>query len=94
MKLTKEDGRAIVYGDHEDWEETKGTKNIEEHSRWSVMYKGIFLHRPSGKYYELYWSVGATENQDEQPFEYDDPKPIEVELKMVEVGKWVKAGEK
>ena len=89
MKLTQEEGRMIVYGDHKDWEAVKGTKQITEHTRWSICYEGVFLHKPTGKHYELYWSIGATEQQDEQPFEYDDPTPIEVEKKTVEVEKWV-----
>lgn len=44
-------------------------------SRWSVHYELIFEHG-SGIYRTSY-SVGATENQDEVPFEYG-PKDIEV----------------
>ena len=43
---------------------------IVEHSRWSVHYEEIFEHE--GKYYRTYYSVGATESQDEQPYEYDE----------------------
>jgi hypothetical protein len=45
-------------------------KTIVKHSRWSVHYKEIFEHE--GKYYRTFYSVGATESQDEQPYEYDE----------------------
>lgn len=85
MKLTKEEGRDIVYGDHPDWV-TEETEIIEQ-TRWSVLRTGVFTHVPTGTSYELTWSVGATEQQDEQAFEYDDPDPHEVikKEKVVEV---------
>jgi hypothetical protein len=49
-------------------------KEIVRHSRWSVHYREVFEHE--GKYYETTYSVGATESQDERPYEYDGD-PIE-----------------
>jgi hypothetical protein len=53
---------------------------------------GIFKHIASEKFYRLCWSVGATEQQDEQPFEYDEPEPVEVEQveELIKVWKTVK----
>ena len=89
MKLSAEVAREIVRGyHHEDWQEV--TKSITDHSRWSVYYTGVFLHIPSGKHYWLHWSIGATEQQYERPFEYD--KEVEaVEVRQVEkvVTDWV-----
>lgn len=76
MKLKKEEARDIVWGDHEDWE-TIATE-ITDTGRWSIQKRGVFRHIPTGKYYQLWWSVGATEYQDEKPFEYTDPEPVEV----------------
>ena len=42
---------------------------IIEHARWSVRHRCVFEHE--GKYYETHYSVGATESQDESPYEYD-----------------------
>ena len=85
MKLSKEDARSIVYDDHEDW--SKVESEIVDTSRWSIMYEGVFLHKPSNKHYSLGWQVGATEQQDERPFEYED----EVEAtEVVQVEKIVK----
>ena len=48
---------------------------ITEKSRWSLYHRRIFKH--DGKLYETYYSVGATEQQDESPYE-DEPDEIEV----------------
>lgn len=56
------------------WEGVDGFKVVENEmfdtSRWSIHYKLVFEHE--GKFYETSYSRGATESQDEQPFEYDD----------------------
>jgi len=62
-------------------------REIIDKSRWSVTYEEIFEHE--GKYYRTYYDVGATEMQDQQPYEWE-PEEIEcpeVRLvkKMVEV---------
>ena len=88
MKLSAEVAREIVYDDHEDWQEV--TKSMTDHTRWSVYYTGVFLHTPSGKHYWLHWSVGATEQQDERPFEYDkETEAIEVRQVEKVVVDWV-----
>lgn len=42
---------------------------IVDTSRWNIHYYMVFKHE--GKLYGVYFSRGATEMQDEQPFEYD-----------------------
>lgn len=76
MKLTANEGRDIVWGCDEDWAEIK--RELIDQNRWSIIYLGVFVHKPTGKHYEMSWSVGATEYQDEQPFENHDPEPYEV----------------
>ncbi|MCM3387228.1 hypothetical protein M3649_03665 [Ureibacillus chungkukjangi] len=62
---------------------------IEETSRWSVHHRIVFAH--DGKFYEAYYSEGATEMQDERPWEYDEEVECdEVELKEIKVRKWVR----
>ena len=78
-----------MYDDHADWIQVKGTERVIETGRWSIYYSAVFRHVPTNKHYELSWSVGATEHQEESPFEYDDPTPIEVELKEVTKKEWV-----
>lgn len=43
---------------------------ITDATRWSVVYWRVFVHE--GKFYGTYYSRGATESQDESPYEYDD----------------------
>lgn len=87
LKLTKEDGRAMLGDDHDDWKEIE--QEIVDTGRWDIHYTGIFKHIPTGKFYMMHWSVGATEMQDTRPFEYDDPELFEVEAKQVTVTQWV-----
>lgn len=39
------------------------------HGRWSVHHERVFKYQ--GRYYLTTYSVGATESQDESPYEYD-----------------------
>lgn len=71
--------------------------NIVEHklvdnSRWSLHYEIVFEHE--GKFYRATYSVGATECQDEAPWEYED-KVLCEEVKQVEklVKVWVPVDE-
>lgn len=50
---------------------------IVDNSRWSLQHELIFKF--DGKLYRAYYSVGATEMQDERPWEYED------EVKCIEV---------
>jgi hypothetical protein len=51
---------------------------IVDHRRWSVDHNIIF--KKDEKYYRTSYSVGATEQQDERPWEYED----EVECEEVQ----------
>ena len=87
MILTPEDARDIVWEDHEDWQKIR--VDIVDSTRWSIVYEGVFLHIPSNKHYLLGWRKGATEMQEEQPFEYEDEvEAKEVELVEVVVKQW------
>ena len=52
---------------------------IVERTRWSLVHEIVFEH--DGKYYQTTYSQGATEMQDERPWEYD------VEVECTEVRK-------
>ena len=61
---------------------------ITDTSRWSVHHEIIF--KDNGKFYKTHYSHGATEYQDESPWEYEE----EVECKEVQqVEKLVKVWE-
>ncbi len=62
--------------------------NIVDSSRWSISYEIVFKHEE--KYYSAYYSVGATESQDESPWEYEDEvECTEVEQKEIVIKQWV-----
>lgn len=69
MKFKRDDLRDDV-GDPDTTvlDETIGT------SRWSVQHRRVF--KRDGKLYETHYSRGATEQQDESPYEHD-PEEIE-----------------
>jgi len=52
---------------------------IIDNSRWSILHRRVF--RFEDKFYETFYSVGATEQQDERPYEYDGK---EIECQEVE----------
>ena len=62
---------------------------IVDTGRWNIQHRCVFAD--GDKFYEAYYSVGATECQDEQPWEYDENVECsEVELKSVTALKWVR----
>lgn len=64
MKFSREFLRDILYASDVSVED-----RIVGHSRWSVQHRQVFRH--DGKLYETHYSVGATESQDERPYQYD-----------------------
>ncbi len=65
--------------------------DIVDTSRWSVIYNLIIHNEETDKYYNTTYSCGATEYQDEGPWEYEGDliDVIEVEPKEVTVIKYV-----
>lgn len=63
--------------------------NITDTSRWSIHYEMVFSY--DDKYYSVVYRRGATESQDEQPFEYDGDviQCIEVVPQKIMVIKYV-----
>lgn len=51
---------------------------IVGHRRWSVDHERVFEHE--GRFYRTSYSIGATESQDESPYQYD---PAEIECPEV-----------
>lgn len=76
LKLAKEEARNIVYNDTYDY--TVISDIICEQNRWTTLHECIFQCVKTKKYYKTYYRKGSTEQQPEQPFEYDDPKIEEV----------------
>lgn len=75
MKFKNDWLRELVYEDHDEAEIIKD--EICDNSRWSIIHDLIF--KIGEKYYRTSYSVGATECQDERPFEYgEETECIEV----------------
>ena len=61
---------------------------IIDHTRWSVIHQIVFKYKD--KYWRTNYSVGATESQDEMPWEFDDYVTCtEVERREVTKTEWV-----
>lgn len=77
MKFPKEDLEELIYGSYGDYEVV--LDELEDTSRWRHHYRLVFRH--GGRLYETRYNTGATECQDERPFEFDDD---EIECQEVE----------
>lgn len=90
ITLGAKDARNIVCEDHEDWDLVPNTEQLTNHSRWSVGKTAVFIQKSTNKCYRFDWSVGATESQDEQPYEYEKEVVVtEVSLQSVTREEWL-----
>ena len=76
MKFKKEFLQGVVW-DEEDVEIIE--EKIIDTDRWTTRHSVVF--RLDDKYYQTYYNQGATEQQDERPYEYDED---EIECDEVE----------
>lgn len=66
------------------WEGPVLSDTITDNGRWSIHHELVFKNPEDGKCYLCSYSVGATESQDERPWEYDKHVDCtEVEERMV-----------
>lgn len=78
----KDDLLAVLDDDCETLE--KVSDAIVDNSRWSIQHSLIFKDKASGKFYAAGYSVGATEQQDEGPWEHDGDDIVCAEVRPVE----------
>ena len=91
MKFKKEDLYNLVTDDDDvEGMALVGESEIYDTSRWSIIYRAIFSY--DGKFYETIYSQGATEHQEESPYEYE-PDMIDCD-EVVPVTKTIVAYEK
>lgn len=79
--FTKQFLKGVLTQDIDDAEII--SDEIVDTRRWSVEHELVF--RFENKFYRTYYSVGATEMQDESPFEYDDDEISCTEVHPVQV---------
>lgn len=96
MKITKEQAQELVsdlynegsttteWGDFDLNFELVQEKLVDT-SRWSHIYERVYKDLSSGRYYLTSYSTGATECQDESPYEYDSEVVELVEVEPYEV---------
>ena len=73
--------KSVLYGDQDGAEII--VNKIVDTSRWAVQYELVFKYEDI--YYQTYYSRGATEMQDEAPWEYDSDPVIVAVVVPVEV---------
>ena len=75
LVLTSEEAADIVYNDSSKDGHIKVIEDrITSHSRWSVQHRVVLYHIPTDTYWQSHYSVGATEYQDESPWQHYSPK--------------------
>jgi len=70
LKFTIEDAQDIIFDLNKNFVTIE--KQIIEISRWSIRYSIVIQRLSDGKFFKSCYSEGATELQDEQPYEYED----------------------
>ena len=68
MKFKKEIVKELAYDYDFDGYEIIYTKQIDS-TRWSIIYEQVFKFE--NKFYMTVFSMGATEMQNEEPYEFD-----------------------
>lgn len=76
LVLTKEEAREILWDGDNRFETVR--KEIIETSRWSILNEIVIKRLSDGKFFADFYSVGATECQDERPWQDNEPDFKEV----------------
>ena len=75
LNLTSKQGRDIIDG-HYNFAIIED--KIVGKRRWSIEYEIVVQRKSDGKYFKDGYRRGATENQDESPYEWSEPNFTEV----------------
>jgi hypothetical protein len=75
LNLTSEQGRDIIDG-HYNFAIIED--KIVGKRRWSTEYEIVVQRKSDGKFFKDAYRRGATESQDERPYEYSEPNFTEV----------------
>jgi len=78
VKFKKEDLRKVAFGGTVDGMKLVHGPELIDTSRWRHHHEAVFSF--DGHLYSVYYTTGATECQDEAPFEYE---PNEIECQEV-----------
>ena len=84
--VTRAVAEAALDG-YDGWEKIE--EQIIDHDRWTVTYTAVSKDKDDN-HWQYCYSVGATEQQDQAPFEYDDDIEFTlVEKRLVTTEAWV-----
>lgn len=75
LDLTVGQARELIWGDLPNFNVVEDT--IIDTTRWSIVHSVIVKRISDGKFFRDDYSVGATENQEERPWEYNKPDFVE-----------------
>ncbi len=81
LTITRDEALDMLNGDHPDYETVHD--EISGKRRWSVDHWLVVKRKSDGRFFADGYSVGATESQDERPWEYDEPNFTEVFAKQI-----------
>lgn len=88
LKFDRDTAIEILDGDHDDFLTVED--ELVDTRRWSLDYRLVVAQVTTGKYFEAFYSVGATEQQDESPWEYEkevtftEVRPVEKVITVYE----------
>ena len=72
MKFKKQDLQNLVWDDHDNTVFEVIEDEQVDTTRWSTMHEMVFKFKYNGLFYATNYSQGATECQDERPYEDED----------------------
>lgn len=85
LEIERESASELAQGDYDDRVYEIIINKIVSKSRWSYRSELIIKTLKDGRFWKSHYSQGATESQDESPYEWGMPIFEEVFPKQVEV---------
>ena len=85
LQIEKEVAEGLAYGDYDNTIYEVISNNIVSISRWSYRSELIIKTIADGKFWKSFYSQGATESQDESPYEFGKCEFVEVFPKRIEL---------
>ena len=76
INLTRERACDIINGDDDAYRVIRD--EIVDNTRWSIVHSVVIQSVADNRFWSDCYSVGATESQDESPWEYNEPAFTEV----------------
>ena len=78
LELDQETASELAYGDFDNSIYEVVSNIIDGHSRWRINFELVIKTLVDGRFWKARYSKGATESQDEGPFEYGSSTFTEV----------------